>query len=354
MIGSAFFSGSLAPGQRAALQPFAGIGNGVLIGDFAHRLALQPDAEAGFVHHHEHCLQPGILGADQITGRLVVIHHAGGIAVNAHLLLKRAAGDRVAIAQRAVFADHELRHDEQRDALHPFRRALDAGQNQMDDVVGHVVFAGGDEDLLAGDLVAAVSLRHRLGAQQAQIGAAMRLGQVHGAGPGALDHLRQVLCLLLVRAVLVDRGNRALGEAGIHHERQVCRGHVLPDRHMQGIGQTLATEFGRCRQSEPATLAILLVGFLEALWRGHRGVVVPGAAFLIADLVERQHHFFGNAGAFLKDGLDNVRARIGEPRQVHVALVSEHIVENEKRVIDRCLEDWHGSSSLVVASPQAR
>jgi hypothetical protein len=36
----------------------------------------------------------------------------------------------------------------------------------------------------------------------------------------------------------------------------------------------------------------------------------------------------------LQDGLDDVRARVGEARQVHVALVSEHIVENEKRVID--------------------
>jgi hypothetical protein len=63
----------------------------------------------------------------------------------------------------------------------------------MDDVVGQVMLAGRDEDLGAGDLVAAVGLLDRLGAHQAEIGAALRLGEVHGAGPFARHHLRQVL-----------------------------------------------------------------------------------------------------------------------------------------------------------------
>ena len=41
------------------------------------------------------------------------------------------------------------------------RRALDARQHQMDDVVGQVMLAGGDENLLAGDGVGAVGLRDR-------------------------------------------------------------------------------------------------------------------------------------------------------------------------------------------------
>jgi hypothetical protein len=86
------------------------------------------------------------------------------------------------------------------DALHAGRGALDAGQHQVDDIVGHVVLAGRDPDLLAGNLVGAVGLRNGLGAQQAQVRAAMRLGQVHGAGPLAGDHLRQVGLLLVVAA----------------------------------------------------------------------------------------------------------------------------------------------------------
>ena len=58
--------------------------------------------------------------------------------------------------ERAVVVHQNLGHDEQRDALGAGRRAFDAGQHQMDDVFRQVVLAGRDEDLLAGDGVAAV------------------------------------------------------------------------------------------------------------------------------------------------------------------------------------------------------
>ena len=47
-------------------------------------------------------------------------------------------------------------------------------------------------------LVAAVGLRLGLGAQQAEVGAAVRLGQAHRAGPLAAGQLGQVDRLLLV------------------------------------------------------------------------------------------------------------------------------------------------------------
>src|SRR5882724_3492570 len=50
------------------------------------------------------------------------------------------------------------------------------------------MLAGGDEDFRAGYRVAAVRLPHRFGADEAEIGAALRLGQVHRAGPFAGDH----------------------------------------------------------------------------------------------------------------------------------------------------------------------
>jgi hypothetical protein len=56
-----------------------------------------------------------------------------------------------------------------------------------------------DEDLLAGDAVAAIGLRLGLAAQQAQVGAAVRLGQAHGAGPLAAGQLGQVQRLLFGR-----------------------------------------------------------------------------------------------------------------------------------------------------------
>src|SRR5471030_1105535 len=70
----------------------------------------------------------------------------------------------------------------------------------MNDVLGHVVLAGRDENLGTGNLVAAVGLLHRLGAQQTEIGAAMRLGQVHCACPDTFHHLWQVFGFHLLEA----------------------------------------------------------------------------------------------------------------------------------------------------------
>ena len=68
--------------------------------------------------------------------------------MDAHLVLDRAAGDAVARRRASRRVDDHLRHDEQRDALDARRRAFDARQHQVDDVLGQVVLAGGDEDLL--------------------------------------------------------------------------------------------------------------------------------------------------------------------------------------------------------------
>ena len=103
-----------------------------------------------------------MLLADQPALGAVVIEHGGRIAVDAHLVLDRAADDAVALAGLAVGVRQEFRHEKQRDALDAGRRALDAGEHEMDDVVGEIVLAGGNEDLLAGDGVGAVRLRDRL------------------------------------------------------------------------------------------------------------------------------------------------------------------------------------------------
>ena len=158
------FVGEFRPGHRAALQAVVGVDHGVLVGDFGLCQTLHADADAGFVHHGEHGAHALVLGPQQIAGGTVVVHHAGRVAVDAHLLFDGADGDAVALTQGAVFVHHELGHDEERHAFDAFGAAFDLGQHQMDDVVGHVVFTRRDEDFLAGDLVAAIVLRRGFGA----------------------------------------------------------------------------------------------------------------------------------------------------------------------------------------------
>ena len=65
MIGSAGFSGYLAPLQRAALQALARIGDGALIGGLGDAEALHADREALGVHHGEHGAHALVRLADQ-------------------------------------------------------------------------------------------------------------------------------------------------------------------------------------------------------------------------------------------------------------------------------------------------
>jgi len=104
----------------------------------------------------------------------------------------------------SIFVHEEFRHDEERYTGDTVGAAFDLGQHKVDDVVGHVVLTGGDKDLLACDLVTTIFLWGRFGAHQAQIGAAMWLCQVHGAGPFAGYHVGQESVFLLVRAVCQD------------------------------------------------------------------------------------------------------------------------------------------------------
>src|SRR5205085_6615994 len=154
--------------EGAALAAVAGIGDGVLVGDFALGEALKADAEAGGVHHDEHRSEALLRLADEIAGGFIVVEDAGRIAVDAHLLLDRAADDAVAVADRAVVVDEEFGDDEERDAFDVVRGAGDLGEDEVDDILGEVVLAGRDEYLGAADLVAAVRLRVRFGAEQAE------------------------------------------------------------------------------------------------------------------------------------------------------------------------------------------
>ncbi len=243
--------GVLRAGHVAPLQAVLRVDHCVLIGSFSDGQALQADAQTCLVHHGEHGAHAFVLGAQQIAGRLVIVHHAGRVAVDAHLLLDLADRDAVARAKRAVLVHEELRHDKQRDTFDPVRTTRNFCQHQVNDVVRHVVIASRDENLLAGNLIGTVALRFGLGAHQAQIRAAMRLGQVHGAGPFAGHHLGQVFGLLRVGAMGMDRGVGAVGQALIHGEGLVRRREHLSDGRSDQIGHTLTAIFGVAIQTRP-------------------------------------------------------------------------------------------------------
>ncbi len=178
--------------DRMALHPQARIFARLLVGALGDRHPLDADQKALAVHHREHQFEAAVFFADPPADRplpFAVGHDAGGRGMNAELFFKPQRAQIVALARPAICLGQEFRHQEQRDAAAAGRRVGGARQHHVDDVVAEIVVAIGDEDLLAGDPVmlapALVMARHRAGPERAEVGAGLRLGQVHRPGPFA-------------------------------------------------------------------------------------------------------------------------------------------------------------------------
>ncbi|MNV33719.1 hypothetical protein D3C71_1250980 [compost metagenome] len=244
----------------------------------------------------------------------------------------------------------ELRHHEQADALAALGRIGQAGQHQVHDVGSHVVLASADEDLVAGDLVGAVGLRLGLGAQQAQVGAAVGFGQAHGAGPLTAGQLGQVQGLLLFGAVGVQGFVRAVRQAGVHGPGLVGRVHHLVQALVQHEGQALAAVGRVARQCRPAAFDVLGVGILEARGGLHFvGGLVEHAAFGVAADVQREGHFGSELAGFFEHRIDGVHIHLGVGRHgLEFIADLEHFVHDELHVAQGRRVHRHGVYSLEV------
>ena len=246
-------------------------------------------------------------------------------------MLDRGTYSRIALAERAVRFHHELGHHEERDPLDPRRRIGRAREHEMHDVLRHVVLAVRDEDLLAADAIV-IPFPHRLGAQQREVGAGLRLGQVHRARPGARHHLVEEGLLQLVAAAEQQRLDRALREQRAERERHVGRGHHLGHRRGDKLGQALPAPLGIQRQAVPAAFDELLVGFLETLGRLHRAVL-PLRSLLVARPVQRVEHPRGELGCFLKDGFNRIRCGVLTPRELGHFSHAGEFVQDEFHIL---------------------
>jgi hypothetical protein len=142
--------------------------------------------------------------------------------------------------------------DEHADPLDAGGRVGEPREDEMDDVLGQIVLAGGDEDLVAGELERTVRLRHRFHAHEAEVGAGLRFGQAHRPRPGAVDELGQEACLELVGGVLQERRVGALGERRHHREGEVRGAEDLGQHVRDVVGQALAAELRLGDERRPA------------------------------------------------------------------------------------------------------
>src|ERR1700761_6889621 len=116
--------------------------------------------------------------------------------MNPKLVLDTRRTGSVGRAKRTVVRDVALGDKKQRDSPASRWRIWQPREHEMDDVVRHIVIAPGDEDLLSGDGVTALTVRLDPCPQRAEIGTGLRLGQIHRAGPLTGDQLGQIELLL--------------------------------------------------------------------------------------------------------------------------------------------------------------
>ena len=303
---------------RAALAPLLGVGERALIGPLGDRDALEADREAGVVHHREHAGEAAVLLADQKAGRaarVAIDHGAGRRGMDAELVLDGMAAHVVA---RAV--GQQLRHEEERDAAGAGRRVGQARQHEVDDVVDQVVLAIGDEDLAAGDPVGAVGGPLGAAADGVEVGAGLRLGQVHGRGPFAGHDLGEIAVLQLIRAVLRQRLDAAHGQ-----ERRKAEGHAgrvphLDAGRVEKRRQALAAIGLGTGQRVPAGRGPGAIRLLEAARHGD-GAVLERQTLEIAAAVQRRELLIRELARLLEDRLDEIE------REIAVQLLGDRAVE---------------------------
>ena len=200
-----------------------------------------------------------------------------------------------------------------------------------------VVLAGGDEDLGAGDRIAAIGLRLGARLEQAQVGAAMRFGQAHGAGPAARDQRLEEHLLLPVFAVLLQRLDGAVRE-----QREVAPGQVGGIDHFveQARPPRCGMPWPPCsgasvRPVQPPSTnwsnACLKPGGVVTF----AGVLVVRAADLVTDAVERCEHGLGEARGFVQHGIDQFAVGVAEAKPGKQRLGVEHVEQCETEVFER-------------------
>ncbi|MNO86140.1 Urease operon transcriptional activator [compost metagenome] len=204
------------------------------------------------------------------------------------------------------------------------------------------MLTAGDEDLGAADAVAAIRLRLGAGADDAEVGAGVRLGQAHGAGPAAFVHRRQVGVAQLFAGVGVDRQAGAGGQRRIQGEAVVGGIDHFLELHGEHLRHAHAAELRVTGKADPAAFDVGGIGFLEAGRRGHHAVF-PLRTLLVPAAVQRREKLAGDFRRFFQDGVGSVA--VDGFRQFRQTCPQcgrfEYFMQDETHVAQGGVIGWH-------------
>jgi hypothetical protein len=241
------------------------------------------------------------------------------------------AGDRDVVVDQPVALDAAPRHAEQRHALDASRRAGDARQREVHDVVGEIVVAAGDEDLGAAQQVVPVGGGRRDGGDVGQARPGLRLGQRHRAGPLAAVHPRHVGRAQVGVAERLDQVGRALGQAEVAVGAGVGGHQVRGGQREHRQRQLLAADLDRPRRGDQVEVAQLAKQRVE-LRVDHDPAVDQPRRLLVEGAVRGVERRAGQAAGGVDRGEERRAVVLGEVRQRGERRQVEHLVEQERDV----------------------
>ena len=261
--------------------------------------------QPGAVHHREHAGQSPVFlanePADGALPRVAIRHRASGAAVNAEFVFQRDGLQVVALAGLLAVSRQIFRHQEHGNAVHARRRAFDARQHHVHDVLGHGVVAPGDEYLLPENAIV-VALRNRPRANCGQVRPGLGFGEIHGAGATAGDHGLKIARPQGLAAMGSQRFGGAHAEHGADGKAEIGGRPHFGNGAVDGVGQSHAAEFGVGGASAPAAFSELAVGIGESRRLTYFTIDNSRGSFFSGAIQRRQHVFGQFRGLFQNRG----------------------------------------------------
>ena len=189
---------ALIAGKGKALRALPRVTDCLLVGTITDRHTLQPDSNPGIVHHNEHIFQALALFPNKKargTALIAKLHHTCGRAMNSQFMFKRDRIQIISLPQTAIIIHQNLRYNKQAKTFIPRWQPLDMRQNKVYDILGKIMIAISDKNLLSGNQVM-IALFFCGTANGRQIGAGLWFGQVHCSCPLAANQFLKIQCLL--------------------------------------------------------------------------------------------------------------------------------------------------------------
>ena len=169
-----------------------------------------------------------------------------------------------------------------------------------------------------------------------EVGARLRLRQVHRAGPVAADHLAHVNLAQSGRAVGVQGAEGAFAQQ--RTEREAHRGSVpnLGTGEIDGVRQAHPAIFRRGRDPGPARFRPAPVDFAKPRRRSHAAVFVT-SALEIADAVERRDRLGREPAGLADHGGHGLPIEFAEQARADLCIQAGDMLEGKQDIGDRRL-----------------